>query len=259
MSSCQACRMLENNQCLAFKKNQEDFNRPISPPPIGGCVRPIVENYLSLIKPNMKVLEIGCGSWSPIFEHCKKVGAQYEAIDFCEEYFGVPVVATRIENLAALSFKDNEFDLVVGNQSMEHWAENGCTNAWGLYQCFRVCKMGGVVALNVPIHFHGTKLFLHGRLNKIKKLFLRHSAVVKFETWGMPSAPILPVVYYPDFFPLRNSPGFHLDIQARKDQATKAPCLQNYFGLNGKLAQIFHYSLSFNLYRLVKKLAPKFF
>lgn len=257
MGACITCTMRQDHTCLAYIKNKEELKRPISPAPIGGCVRPIVTNYLTQIKPNMRVLEIGCGAWSPIKIHCDEIGAHYEAIDYSKEYFGEPVVATRIENLADLSFENDSFDMVIGNQSLEHWAENGCTNAWGLYQCFRVCKMGGVVALNVPIHFHGTKIFLHGKFDAIQKLFVPHSDKVRLESWGYPSAPIPAVYYHPNIDSLKNSPGYHLDIQATKTKKTNPPVLRNLMGLRGRISQIFNYSLAFNVNRVKKKIFKK--
>lgn len=257
MSACISCSMRQGTTCLAYLKNKEELKRPISPAPIGGCVRPIVANYLTKIKPGMHILEIGCGAWSPIKQHCDQVGAQYEAIDFCEEYFGERVVATRIENLAHLSFENESFDMVIGNQSLEHWAENGCTNQWGLYQCFRVCKLGGVVALNVPIHFHGTKFFLHGDFTAIKKLFKPYSDNLSLENWGYPSDPIPATYYHRDIKSLEQSPGYHLDIQAIKTKTARPPFLRNLMGLRGRLSQIFNYSLEFNFYRVRKKLFKK--
>lgn len=254
MSACVTCSMRQENSCLAYLKNASEFKRPISPAPIGGCVRPIVNNYLLQIKPGMHVLEIGCGAWSPIKIHCDKIGAKYEAIDFCHEYYGEQVVATRIENLAALSFENDSFDFVIGNQSLEHWAENGCTNEWGVYQCFRVCKLGGTVALNVPIHFHGTKIFLHGDYVAINTLFKPHSDNVRLEKWGYPSDPIPAVFYHPDIHSLKNLPGYHLDIQATKTKPTRPPFLRNLMGLRGHLSQIVNYSFAFNFNRLKKKL-----
>ena len=96
-----------------------------------------------------------------------RLAADYEGVDVLESYFGVPTVATRLENLADLTYPENSFDLVISNQSMEHWGEFGCSLHWGLYQCFRVCKLGGSLCLNVPIYFHGTSDFMLGRLNRI--------------------------------------------------------------------------------------------
>lgn len=202
MPKCSECRMLVRNQCSAYAIATEVLGRELPPPPLGGCEIPIVENYLHLIDTGMRVLDIGCGSWDLIKSYCESVGAQYEGIDTVPEYFGRKTVATRLENLAALSFANESFDLVIGNQTMEHWAEYGCTLPWGLYQCFRVCKTGGRVLMNVPIHFHGTRPFMLGNLEALKRLFSIFSDQVYFDKWGSPADPI------PNFFPILITAGY---------------------------------------------------
>jgi SAM-dependent methyltransferase len=109
--------MLVNKQCSAYTKATEILGREIPPPPLGACMIPIVEDYLSLIEPGMRVLDIGCGSWDLIKKYCQNIGAHYEGIDTEPEYFGQKTAATRIENLADLSFPDEYLDLVIGNQT----------------------------------------------------------------------------------------------------------------------------------------------
>jgi SAM-dependent methyltransferase len=197
----------------------------------------------------MKVLEVGCGTWSRIRDHCLRVGASYEGLDVLPEYYGVPCIATRLENLAALSFRDEEFDLVIGNQTMEHWAEHGCTPQWGLYQCFRVTKPGGSVFLNVPIHFHGTKDFVHGNFDRLQALFGMFSGDIAIESWGNPTAPLAAYFPHPDFVPLKDKPAYVVDIRARRDRQLPTG-IRNTLGVQGKLAQMLHYSFSYNVYRV---------
>ena len=148
---CIACAKRDGKRCTAYVEFAKMQTRELPPEPFSGCIIPITERYQRMIKPGHRVLEIGCGAWSPIKDHCQSIGAEYEGID-TEEYYGeTKSVATRIENLGALSFLDDSFDFVFGNQTFEHWEEYGCSNSWGLYQCFRVCKKNGIVALNVPI------------------------------------------------------------------------------------------------------------
>lgn len=252
MSKCSECRMLVANECSIYATAKEILGREIPPPPLGSCVIPIVENYLHLITKGMRVLDVGCGSWGLIKAYCQSVGADYEAIDTESEYFNKKTVATRIENLAELSFPDEYFDLVIGNQTMEHWGEYGCTLDWGLYQCFRVCKQDGKVLINVPIHFHGTQTFMLGQLEKIKNLFAPFSGQVTFHKWGYPSEPIPSLLPYPGYWVLRNKPAYVLDIQAVKDR--KLPSGYNNHGANsGIIAQLLNYPLSYNVYRVLRK------
>jgi len=253
MTQCSDCRMLVDNQCSAYTKAKEVLGREIPPPPLGACMIPIVEDYLSLIQPGMRVLDIGCGTWSTIKTHCEKVGATYEGIDIDEEYFGIKTIATRLENLAELSFPDEIFDFVIGNQTMEHWEEYGCSLDWGLYQCFRVCKPQGRVLMNVPIYFHGTKTFMLGDLDKIKDVFNPFSSQVSFHPWGNPSYPLPGLLPYPGYWVLRDKPAYVLDIHAIKDRPlTKG--YNNNKALSGRLSQLRNYPFSYNIYRVLRKL-----
>jgi SAM-dependent methyltransferase len=252
MPACQDCKWRKGTLCQAHEQAKEELKRPIPQAPTGACTIAIVESYLPEIKAGMSVLEVGCGTWSKIIDHCKKVGAKYEGLDVQSEYYGIPCVATRLENLAQLSFADEQFDLIIGNQTMEHWGEHGCTPEWGLYQCFRVLKPGGRVFMNVPIHFHGTKDFVHGRKENLKKMFGNFSKTIEMESWGDPTNPLPPYYPHPRFWALKNHPAHVLDIRATKDKSLPNH-ISNCLGFTGKLAQIFHYSFSYNLYRLIEK------
>ncbi len=253
MPSCTECMMLVNNECSAYPVLQAMLGRPLPTSPLGGCILPIVRGYLHLIKEGMHVLEIGCGSWDIIKRHCENVGAHYEGIDTQTEYFGKKTVATRMENLAELSFADEHFDLLIGNQSMEHWAENGCTLKWGLYQCFRVCKDGGKVLLNVPIHFHGTRIFMLGNLKQLRKLLSPFSSQISFHKWGHIAKPLQPVFPFPGYWMLRDKPAYILDVSAVKNLLL-ADRNNNRWATSGRLAQLLTHPFSFNLYRLLCKI-----
>ena len=252
MPTCNDCTWRNGNLCRAHSLALTELRREIPPPPTGACTIAIVEAYLPSITQGMRVLEVGCGTWPKIANRCRDVGAHYEGLDVQEEYYGIKSIATRFENLSDLSYPDQSFDMVIANQTMEHWGEHGCTPAWGLYQCFRVLKEGGVLRVNVPIHFHGTKDFLHGRKDRLMKLFNRFSNSVQFENWGTPTAPIPPFYPHLDYRALKGKPAYVLDILAVKDKPLPKN-VSNAFGFKGKLAQLFHYSFSYNFYRLKEK------
>ena len=239
--------------CRAAEIAQAELRRNLPPAPLGSCMLPIVDQYLTWIQPGMHVLDIGCGSWVRIRNYCQKVGATYEGIDVAESYFGVPTVATRLMNLADLSYPDNTFDLVVSNQSMEHWGEFGCSLRWGLYQSFRVAKLGGRLCFNVPIFFHGTSDFMLGRLGRILRHCWHFTDEVRLERWGQPSGEIPPIYPFRGYWRQSQTPAYILDIQMTKTRQTvleKRPR----FSATGYAAQLLHYPPSFNLYRLLKKL-----
>jgi SAM-dependent methyltransferase len=252
MPACVDCRKLSGDHCRAHDEALATLGRELPPPPLGACMIPIVENYRSLIRPGMRVLDIGCGAWDFLKRACDEIGATYDGIDVLDEYFAHKTVATRIENLAELSFENDAFDLVVGNQTMEHWGEYGCTLPWGLYQCFRVCKPSGRVHLNVPIHFHGTREFTLGRLDEIRALFAPFSSQVSFEKWGEPCAPLPPAYPFPGYWKLRGKPAYILDIQAVKDRPLPTG-YSNAGAASGRRAQLQNYPASYNVYRVLRK------
>lgn len=245
--------MLVNGECEGYHIALATLGRTIPAPPLGGCVIPIVQNYCQMISKGTRVLDIGCGSWSLLKQRCNSVGAHYDGIDVLEEYFGVETVATRIENLAELSFPDDHFDAVIGNQTMEHWGEYGCTLNWGLHQCFRVCKPGGRVCLNVPIYFHGTREFMLGDLDGIRRLFEPFSSETTFEAWGKPCDPLPPVNPFKGYWRHRGKPPYVLDIQAIKNRPLPAGC-SNRGAVSGRRAQLQNYPLSYNVYRVLRRL-----
>jgi len=208
---------------------------------------PIVEDYMALIRPGMRVLEVGSGDWPWIRDRCREVGAHYEGIDVAPH----SSVATRIANLSDLSFEDETFDLVFATQSMEHWSEYGCSLRRGLHQCFRVTKPLGTIHLNVPIHFHGTSEFMLGRLGKITELMYAFSNTVDLEAWGRPSAPIPRCHPYPGYWRLVRRPAYVLDICARRDKPLGS--MPHNWALRGRAAQLTRYPISFNLYRGLRK------
>lgn len=245
--------MLVGAECSAYPNARQILGRDLPPPPLGACLIPIVEGYVELIREDMRVLEIGCGAWDRIRRHCEFVGARYDGIDTEPEYFGKKTVATRLENLSQLSFADDCFDVVIGTQTMEHWAENGCSLRWGLYQCFRVCKPRGIVLMNVPVHFHGTREFMLGKVQTLRTLFAPFSGHVVFHEWGNPSDPIPPAFPFPGYWRLRNRPAYVLDIRAIKDRPLPERC-SNRGAVRGRLAQLLHYPPSYNVYRVLRKL-----
>jgi SAM-dependent methyltransferase len=257
MPACSNCSWRNGETCRARELALVELKRPLPPAPSGACTVAIVDSYLSLVRPGMRVLEIGCGTWAKLRDHCVAVGAHYEGLDVQTEYYGIPSIATRIGNLATLDFADEDFDLVIGNQTMEHWAEHGCTLDWGLKQCFRVTRPGGMVCMNVPVHLHGTREFVHGEIDTIENRFRRFSTRVELERWGSPTAPLPPYYAHPRFGALRDRPAWVLDIRAVRDRPLPTN-VTNTMGFDGRLARLFHYSARYNAYLLRQKIENAF-
>lgn len=244
MPACYECELLVAGRCTAAFSAERAHDRKVPPPPLGNCEIPIVDGYLGKIHAGMVVLEIGCGSWSAVRDHCQRVGARYEAIDILT---GGESVATRFENLASLSFEDDAFDVVIATQSMEHWAEYGCSLRWGLYQLFRVCRPGGVVLLNFPMHFHGTSTFMLGKTARLHALFSPFSRSVVWEAWGSPSAPHPACHPHPGYWALRDKPAYVMDVQAIKDMPMPSG-YSNRGARQGWYAKLMNRPLSYSLY-----------
>lgn len=209
MPDCSKCKYLAGEVCKALPSDW-----PLVPVnKVRACTVAITNEYCSLINSGMRVLEIGCGTWSPIRDHCRQVSAEWEGIDIQESYYGKPTIATRIESVEELSFPDESFDFVIANQSLEHWQEFGTRPELGLWHCFRVCKVGGLILMNVPIHHHGSPDFLTGNLDAIADMFQQFADKVVLETWRRNSAPLEPVYLAPKW--LTGGEGTYvLDIKA---------------------------------------------
>jgi SAM-dependent methyltransferase len=244
--------MLAGDRCQAYDRARKLLEREFPPHPFGGCVLPIVEGYLPLIERGMRVLEIGPGTWDLIQRHCRRVGAEWEGVDASAEYYGRKTIATRIENLAELSFADEQFDLVCGNQTIHQWGEHGCSFPWGLYQCFRVCKPGGRVCMNFPVHFQGTWEFLLGDTDEIRRVFGLFSDQVVLYRWGDPAEPLPQYFAHPRYGRLKRRPAYIIDVQALRDRPLPQG-MRNDAPASGWRTALRVYPLTYNVHRLLKR------
>jgi len=161
MPDCADCKQLEDGaRCGALPGDWPD--RPVSR--LRACCVALMAEYCDLISEGTRVLGIGCGTWSVIRDYCQRIGATWEGVDVAVRYLGKPTIATRIESVEFLTVPDGAYDLVIGTQTLEHWEENGVRPAVGLWECFRACRPGGLVCMNVPIGLHGSRPFVEGVL-----------------------------------------------------------------------------------------------
>lgn len=188
--------------------------------PLRNCLVPIIEGYHKLLFKGCKVLEIGCGAWSPTRDYCATRQMLWEGIDVLEFYLGKKTVATQIASVAEIPFSDGEFDFVISNQSIEHWEENYVPIERGLSEIFRVLKVGGLALLNAPIHYHGDFLFVNGNLDSIRRIFEPFATNIKLEAWRKPSFPLQEIYHLRSSYwfksDIRNRPAYILDIHAEK-------------------------------------------
>jgi SAM-dependent methyltransferase len=100
-------------------------------------------------------------------------------------------------HVADIPFDDETFDVVVGIQTLEHWAEplpdptleTGYEK--GLGEIHRVLKPGGSIYFDAPVHLHGHEMFVMGDLDRIAGLFDRSMwADICFEKWRQEYNPL---------------------------------------------------------------------
>lgn len=113
---------------------------------------------------NITVLEVGCGNWSFAKDILESQGCTW---------YGLDVIPTKIANLKGtvnnIPLMDGTIDLVLCNQTMEHWFEYGVSFKQAYSEINRVLKDEGIFLSNVPIHLHGHPWFVKGKTEKVRE------------------------------------------------------------------------------------------
>ena len=174
-----------------------------------------------------RILEVGCGNW----DFTKKILEKNNC-----EWFGVEPVDMGNQNLTLVKgsvknipYHDESFDIVLCNQTMEHWFEYNVSLKKALSEIHRVLKPGGILMINSPIHLHGDPRFLSGELGKIKSAFKKKLwKIVLFEKCFPPkkiqgwkrisSRGFFSKIGYPDFMipNPKEASNYVINIHARK-------------------------------------------
>ena len=188
--ACRWCPMLDAERC--------ECSVPFGTP-LRKCVVASTEAHLRVASGTM-ALEIGSHRHS----HGRRI------IDACGgTWTGIepslaPTVAARIGtggygHAAGIPFPDATFDLVFGNQSIEHWAQEHpnipqrADHRTCLEEIARVLRPDGQLYFDAPIHLHGHPMFVLGDLAQIEALFETPLwGEVRFERWRYEWEPLSP-------------------------------------------------------------------
>ncbi len=169
-------RSIHCRSCPKFSAAKLQCSVPFGSP-VRKCVVAAQEAHLhSLAGKNL--LEIGFGKHSIPRRLVTRAGGTWTGID--------PSVRT-IEkaklgkggfgHAADIPFADGVFDIVVGIQSFEHWADPlpdpnlTSDHETGLREVYRTLKPGGAIYFDAPIHLHGHEMFIAGDIARIRGLF----------------------------------------------------------------------------------------
>lgn len=186
----------------------------------------ILERDLRSVK-KKRVLEIGCGSWDFAKKILDKNGCEWHGVEPVD--MGGKNLTIVKGSVKDIPYHNNSFDIVLCNQTMEHWFEYNVSLNKALKEIHRVLKPGGVLMINAPIHKHGDPRFLKGELSKIRKVFIRKLwklvlfervfSVLKVQDWKrIASKGIFSKFGYPDFLIPNSaeSTSYVLNIHAKK-------------------------------------------
>ncbi|UCH14672.1 MAG: class I SAM-dependent methyltransferase [Bacteroidales bacterium] len=129
-----------------------------------------VKMLTDFILPGSKVLELGCGT-GYFTREIVKTGAEIVAIDISPDLIDVAkdnIVASnlkyRVDNAYSMSFKDEEFDYVVGSSVLHHLKVNSA-----IAEIYRVLKRGGKIAFTEP-NMMNPQIALQKNIPFIKRL-----------------------------------------------------------------------------------------
>jgi len=129
-----------------------------------------VKMLTSHLKPDMKVLELGCGT-GYFTKEAAQSGAAITAIDISPDLLdqakseiSLPNVDFLIENAYQMNFDDNTFDAVIGSSVLHHLKIDSA-----LKEIFRVLRPGGTIHFTEP-NMLNPQIALQKNISLLKKM-----------------------------------------------------------------------------------------
>ena len=176
--------------CTKFNSENKICSIPDGSP-IRKCITASLEKHLSPIQ-NQTICEIGCGAWSFAKNIVEKNNCTWLGIDPVKyDSRGRKTIRTHQGTANSIPLPSNSVDIVLANQSLEHWYEYRTTFTSGFSEMHRILKLGGILIMNFPIHLHGHPIFLKGNINKIKHLWNPYMwSDIHFEEWRKDYKPL---------------------------------------------------------------------
>lgn len=169
-------RVIRCSQCRKFDARRRVCSIGFGSP-IRKCVSAAQEANLHSLA-GKQLLEIGFGKHSIPRRLVTSAGGTWTGIEpMMDRNVKAALGQGGFGHVADIPFDDETFDIVVGIQTLEHWAEPLPDPALetgydkGLQEIHRVLKSGGSIYFDAPIHLHGHEMFIMGDLDRIEALF----------------------------------------------------------------------------------------
>jgi SAM-dependent methyltransferase len=191
--SCMKCEYFNNEkkECLSIVNFLEQIS------PIRRCLCGVLKSSLRDIR-NKSVLEIGCGYWDYAKQILENNNCSWMGLEPIRTDVGKSI-ATTVGSVENMPYENESFDVVLGNQCLEHWYSTNVSFERGLDEIYRVLKKEGQLILNVPIYLHGHYFFEEFQLDEIIMIFAEKKwRKLIIEEWRKDYTPLPPYIpFYP--------------------------------------------------------------
>lgn len=210
-------RVIRCSRCRKFDARRQECSIGFGSP-IRKCVSAAQEANLHSLA-GKHLLEIGFGKHSIPRQLVTSAGGTWTGIEPMMPRSNVATLGSGgFGHVADIPFDDASFDIVVGIQTLEHWAEPlpdptlEIGYEKGLREVHRVLKTGGSIYFDAPIHLHGHEMFIMGDVDRIAALFDGSMwSDVRIEKWRQ------------DYDPLRRYPTPETDRDTWSHSVTSYP------------------------------------